>query len=192
MLDVDQNLSIARKFADAMFGYTHAAINAAFEANARALAVCLEVGHVLDPAARAKDDSYEWSGAPRRPRTALKVEDVPAPGWPHNPFAAFATLFEAEAARERMARLSPFEAPNPLAWWTWTPQSAAPATWPWAYSMMSSGIPGSVAWPMAEANVALMDAATTAAQATAASFPAYRSDAGFASAQVWPWVDRAA
>ncbi len=37
-----------------------------------------------------------------------------------------------------------------------------PGCWPMAYGMMAAGVPKSVAWPMAEANLAVMDAMTIA------------------------------
>jgi hypothetical protein len=144
MLTPTKQVEIATRGMDAVFGYTQAAINATFEANARVLAV--------------------WS---QLAQTVL-------------PFAVWSDLMQTSQQTWFKG------APSPFAWWAWSPQSAVPATWPWAYGMIASGIPGSVAWPMAEANVALMDAAKKTAEAAApVTFPSYQSSGGFASAQVW-------
>lgn len=180
MMSTQQHVEITKRGMDAAFGYTHAAINASFETTARALAVWTEVARTLAPPAPPREETWEWSGAPRRPRSTLLSEPAKAaPVWPDPP-GAFAGLFALNK--------NPWfgtEAPSPFAWWAWMPQSAVPATWPWAYGYISYGVPGSVAWPMAKANVALLEVAQKTAEATGAPFPAYRSDNGFASAQVW-------
>ena len=50
-----------------------------------------------------------------------------------------------------------------MTWWTNAPRYTA-ATWPLAFGMMSSGLPQAIAWPLADANRALMDATDTAAK----------------------------
>lgn len=181
MMSPDKQVEIAKLAMDAAFGYTKAAINAAFEATSRTLAVCHEVAHATLPQPPAKEETWEWSGAPRRPHSTLLAPDRrPAPETA-DPFAVWANLVQAG----QKAWLGP-GAPSPFAWWMWTPQSAVPASWPLAYGMISSGVPGSVAWPMAEANVALFDAARKTAEAAGPAVPSYRSDNGFAVAQVWP------
>ncbi len=188
MLSTKEQVRIAQRYNDALSGYAKAAINATFEANARTLAAWSELSQALNPS----EPVHEWSGAPRRPRTALMAEPQRTPPLP-NPFEVFARAFGLNAGQP--GALWPVaQAPSPFAWWAWMPQSAVPDTWPWAYGMISSGVPGSVAWPMAEASVALLDAATQTAEAVKAPFPVYRSDSGFAAVQAWtaPWVRKAA
>ncbi len=187
-----------------MFGYAQAAINAAFETNARALRVWSEVAALSMPKAAPVVETWEWSGAPKRPHSTLLAGDPTKPVV-QSPFAVWSEMMKASGQVWFKG------APSPFAWWAWTPQSAVPATWPWAYGMISSGVPGSVAWPMAEANVALMDAAKKTAEAARPAFPAYHSENGFSaqvwvgspvvksvmtllpvSALIWPWLQRAA
>ena len=179
MLSTHDQVEITKRGMDAAFGYALAAINAAFEVNARTLTVCTQMAATLTPRAPETEETWEWSGAPRRPHPTLLAaeQDIQKPA--AGPFALWSEIIETSG------RTWFSGAPSPFAWWSWMPQSAVPATWPWAYGMISSGVPGSVAWPMAEANAALMDAAKKTAEATCGQFPVYRSDNGFASAQVW-------
>jgi hypothetical protein len=76
---------------------------------------------------------------------------------------------------------------NPMAaWFSTFPFSAPPAAWPMAFMMMSSGVPHSVAWPTAEANAAVMDAADAATQSIKQVLASYRTDGGHGTSQVWP------
>ena len=59
-----------------------------------------------------------------------------------------------------------------------------------AFMMMSSGVPHSVAWPTAEANAAVMDAADAATQSIKQVFASYRTDGGHARRRRrWPQTD---
>lgn len=73
------------------------------------------------------------------------------------------------------------------AWFNMFPYAAPSAAWPMAFMMMASGVPRSVAWPTAEANVAAMDAADAAAVSVREAFASYRSDSGYAVAQQSSW-----
>jgi hypothetical protein len=204
MLTPDKQTEIAKRSMDAAFGYTQAAINAAFEINARAFSVWSQVAQTALPKAVPEAGNWEWSGAPKRPHSTLLTAEQQHRR-PRTPFAAWSELMQASG------RVWFKGAPSPFAWWAWTPQSAVPATWPWAYGMISSGVPDSVAWPMAEANVALIDAATKTAEAARPVFPTYQSANGFAghvwigsaaaksimatlpaAAFMWPWLEKAA
>ena len=73
------------------------------------------------------------------------------------------------------------------AWLGMFPTAAPPAAWPMAFMMMASGVPRSVAWPTAEANIAVMDAAEVATVSVQQAFASYRSSGGHAVArQPWP------
>lgn len=78
---------------------------------------------------------------------------------------------------------SPMFAPM-RAWWGMFPLEGNPASWPMAYAMMSAGVPRAVAMPTAEANVAAMDAADAASASIDRAFSSYRSESGFAVAQI--------
>ncbi len=153
MLTPTKQVEIATRGMDAVFGYTQAAINATFEANARVLAVWSQLAQTVLPSSPLKEETWEWSGAPKRPHSTLLAAEQEKPKPALNAFAVWSDLMQTSQQTWFKG------APSPFAWWAWSPQSAVPATWPWAYGMIASGIPGSVAWPMAEANVALMDAA---------------------------------
>lgn len=64
------------------------------------------------------------------------------------------------------------------------PWTLSPAAWPMAMMMVSSGVPRSVAWPAAEANLAAADAVMTTNTAVNQVFSSYRSDSGHAVAQI--------
>ena len=78
---------------------------------------------------------------------------------------------------------SPMFAPI-RAWWNLFPLQGNPASWPMAYAMMTAGVPRAVALPAAEANVAAMDAAEAASSSIDHMLSSYRSESGFAVAQV--------
>ena len=78
---------------------------------------------------------------------------------------------------------SPMFAPM-RAWWGLFPLEGNPACWPMAYAMMTAGVPRSVALPAAEANMAAIDAAEGAPTSIDRAFSSYRSESGFAVAQV--------
>ena len=79
-------------------------------------------------------------------------------------------------------------ATNPMAaWLTTLPFASAPASWPMAFMMMSSGVPHTVAWPTAEANAAVLDAADAATQSIKKAFASYHTEGGHASSHgTWP------
>jgi hypothetical protein len=78
---------------------------------------------------------------------------------------------------------SPLFAPM-RAWWGLFPLEGNPASWPMAYAMMTAGVPRAVALPAAEANMAAMDAAEAASTSIDRAFSSYRSESGFAVAQI--------
>lgn len=69
----------------------------------------------------------------------------------------------------------------------WASAMRAPTfAWPMAYSMMAQGVPESVAWPAAQANAAMTDAATAITETAQQAFSSYQSAGGFAMAHVMP------
>jgi hypothetical protein len=58
--------------------------------------------------------------------------------------------------------------------------------WPIAYTMIAQGVPESVAWPAAQANAAMTDAATAITEQAQQAFSSYQSAGGFAMAHVIP------
>ncbi len=66
------------------------------------------------------------------------------------------------------------------------PIAASPAVWPMAFMLMSAGVPRSVAWPTAEANAAVMEAADVAAVSVKQVFASYQTPGGHAVSSFWP------
>lgn len=68
---------------------------------------------------------------------------------------------------------------NPMAaWLAMFPFSGQVPAWPMAFVMMQSGVPRSVAWPTAEANVAVLDAADTARRSVQQTVDKFRRESG--------------
>jgi hypothetical protein len=136
-----------------------------------------------------------WADALKSPERRETRASPSAWGWPW-PMAQPATSAWAPFAwampQGFPAPTSPFGMPgttsNPFAAWLGMfPFAAAPAAWPMAYMFMASGMPSSVAWPTAEANVAAMEAVDVATVTVRQAFSSYRTDGGHASAQQgWP------
>jgi hypothetical protein len=201
----EQQVEIAKRGMDAAFSYTKAAINAAFEAQARSLGIMAQLAGAMMPAPAVREETWEWSGAPKRPHSTLFSTDQDRPQRA-DPVSVWMEAVQSST------RIWFKPAPSPFAWWAWVPQSAVPITWPWAYGMIQSGIPESVAWPLAEANAALFDAASKTVRAAKPVYPFAHSGSGFAvqvwsapspvlktllaaapaSVMLWPWVDHAA
>jgi hypothetical protein len=205
MIAADKQLEIAKRGMDAAFSYTKAAVNAAFESNARVLGIVAQVADAMAVKVDAPEETWEWSGAPKRPHSTLFASDQQQ-SKPSNPLALWGEMLQSTT---RFWFTGP---PVPFGWWPGMPQSAVPATWPWAYGMIHSGVPASVAWPIAEGNAALFEAASRTVEAAQPAFPYCHSGNGFAvqvwsaraplmrtflasapaSAFIWPWLDRAA
>ena len=92
-----------------------------------------------------------------------------------NPFAPWANPVPTPALQNPFAAMG--------AMWQMFPQGSM-AAWPMACAMISAGVPQTVAWPTAEANLAAMDAAGAATQSMQKAFSNYRSSGGHASTQV--------
>ncbi len=108
-----------------------------------------------------------------------------------NPWLAFApwamgpaaTMYQPPAAAPQLMAMT--WAFTPFAVW-WNSMRGPTFAWPMAYCMMAQGVPDSVAWPTAEANAAVLDAATTISDQAQQAFSSYQSAGGFAMAHVLP------
>lgn len=200
MFQGGQQIRIAKSCTEASLGYAAATVAAYSEIVSSTLGVWADFARDMN---RANEDTparrASWFRAPgeedrgrssaARPRSLLR--DEPRGGDPfawQNNMAMDVTSWWFASPWPK-PQWSPFGATpfDPLsAFMAFVPSpSASPAVWPGAFAMIAVGIPRSVAWPMAEANVAAMDAANRTVVAVREAFPAYRSDNGFASAQVW-------
>ena len=165
-----------RHCTDAAFGYATAA-TAAYAAFADQ--VLSFWANALRPADRRETQpTLPWSWPVPAP-----VAQPVAAAW--NPFA---WAVPQSSAPSPFTFGSSSAAANPFtAWLNMFPLAAAPAAWPMAYMFMASGIPRSVAWPAAEANIAAMEAVDVATVSVRQAFSSYRTDGGHASAQQgWP------
>lgn len=164
----DLSQRFAKSYATAAFGYARAA-SAAYAALAD------QTLSFWSNAAQA--DTREDVRTPRLhlvtgPRPYRSAYSAPTP----DPAMDFVRLSKAWAD-------SPMFAPV-RAWWGLFPLEGNPASWPMAYAMMTAGVPRAVALPAAEANVAAMDAAKAATASVDHAFSTYRSESGFAVAQI--------
>lgn len=207
MLDRDQQ-RFASRCTDAALGYS-AASTAAYAAFAdQVLNFWSSV--LQPPTAKPQPSSQLWNWpvpmAPPEPPSpqfnpfnpfdwmlpAPPPRKPPAPTLPTNPWEAMSAF--ANAMSEALSAMSATPvrplapATNPMAaWLTTMPFASAPASWPMAFMMMSSGVPHTVAWPTAEANAAVLDAADAATQSIKKVFASYHGEGGHASSHgTWP------
>lgn len=116
----------------------------------------------------------------------------PAAPLPTNPWEAMSAFAEAMSGALSAMSSTPVRplapAANPMAaWLTTLPFASAPASWPMAFMMMSSGVPHTIAWPTAEANAAVLDAADAATQSIKKVFASYHGEGGHAASHgTWP------
>lgn len=194
MQPFEQHAQIVRHASDAAFHYTIATLNASLEATDRALALWSQIARDFDPGLDPKHtcqdtpNFFSTSGARSDGPTGAAFDAFSPFGWP-NPFvdalAAFWGIETPLGGKARCGRYGPSQSCSPLAWWAWWPHSSQPAVWPWAYGMMSAGVPGSVAWPMAQANLAAAEASLRAAEAFGFKLSPSLATDGFAWAARW-------
>jgi hypothetical protein len=209
MLDPQLQERFARRCADAAFGY-QAASTAAYAAFTEhvlnfwsdALKTPREEAQTWNwpmpsaapPAAPAPFNPFAafmlpWATPPMPPKPQAPA--VPANPW--EAMLAFTNAMTGAMAPVGSSALMAVPGANPfansmLAWWSMFPTANQSAAWPMAFMMMSSGVPHAVAWPTAEANAAVMDAADAATQSIKQVMASYRTDSGHgaASSAAWP------
>lgn len=168
----------ARSSSDAMTGYASAALAAYSELAAQSFSWW---ARALSPPA-AEDEPRSWyrhpDAAARTPQRAAMPAFSPF-GW--SPW----TLPVQSAMPWLGASGMPRAMPNPFTLWlgAW-PLQGNPAAWPMAFAMMSFGVSRQVAFPLANANVAAIDAVNVTGRLMEETFCTYRTDGGHASAQV--------
>lgn len=170
MTYVDTELSrrFARSYATAAFGYVRAA-SAAYAALADQT---LDFwGQAARAGAQADDGRTPRLHLVTGPRPYRSAVTVPTPAIPD-----FVRMSNAWATLPMFAPVR--------AWWGMFPLEGNPASWPMAYAMMTAGVPRAVALPTAEANVAAIDAVDAASTSIDRAFSTYRSESGFAVAQI--------
>ncbi|MFA5899593.1 MAG: hypothetical protein WC829_10820 [Hyphomicrobium sp.] len=130
------------------------------------------------------------------PQPPAPKPPAPKPAtFPVTPWDAMAQFAEAMSGALTKMSATPVKTvatpANPMtAWLTMFPFAAPTQAWPMAFMMMSSGVPHAIAWPTAEANVAVLDAADVARRSIKQAFASYQSEGGHAtSANAWPHMD---
>jgi len=176
MLDTQLQTKLAKCCADAAFGYATATAAANVAALGQVFDFWAGVARSMSPQPEPKS----WYRHPDAPSTA-------APAWPMwwgMPFAAAGAASAPMTPGPFGFAAIPSPAAAAKAWFDMFPLKGSPACWPMAYTMMTMGVPRTVAWPTAEANVAVIEATETARQQIKKSFASYRSTGGHATAQI--------
>lgn len=174
MLDVASQQKFSRGCTDAGFGYAQAAT----AAYSQAATQCLEFWCQAFSGVMAGLDSAPASHTV--PPAAVRTSELPfglSPSdWLPFPF------YDSRRIDAVMTADAPF---NPMGVFLFmfclVPLRGAPASWPFAQMMIDSGVPREVAWPTAEANAAVIDAAEVATQGFHKVLVACQTGSGFAS-----------
>lgn len=185
MLDARLQARLAQNYADAAVGYTNASVAAMSAIANRTLAFWMPAPETRQTPSGRRDHLSWFDGqrASRRPE--------PASTDALNPWAAFNFWTSAMTSAMQPRPTNPSMMAMAMsfgpfaAWWSQalgTPNFA----WPMAYQMIASGVPESVAWPTAEANAAVLDAAVAVKQEVEQAFASYQSAGGFAMAHILP------
>lgn len=174
MLDARQQVRFTRCCTDAAFGYTAATMALLTQASARNMELWAGMVCASLPKPDAPRSWFVPPGRDHRPdRRPVAAWSWPTTGWEGQGFNPFLPFWGQSPATTPM-----------IAWWSMLPLQGAPACWPMAYSMIAAGVPGSVAWPTAKANAAALDAAEIVTDQINTAFSSYRSESGFAAAQI--------
>jgi len=181
----DASVKIAQKSAEAAAGYATAAFAAYADMASQTMNFWAQTFDAMVP--RPEPEPRSWY----RPPADLARSAAPAR---NTATASFFPLWQmvgvpAPARRASTPALFGWTAPrSPLDFWqSWLsmwPLQGPPACWPMAFAMMGAGWSRDVAYPAAQANAAAMDAISTAADAMRTPFSSYRSESGYASAQI--------
>jgi hypothetical protein len=216
MLDPDLQQKFARRCADAAFGYQAASTAACAAFTDQVLSFWSGVLQPPPPPPPKRElDLWRWPVpmAPSRPALATPAPSaspffnpfawmvpqepppppkpaVPAlPGNPWEAMAQFAGVMSDALSSMTSMQVKPVATPsNPMsAWLALFPFAPPTSAWPMAFMMMSQGVPHAIAWPTAEANAAVLDAADVARQSIKQVFASYQSEGGYAAGgNTWP------
>lgn len=161
--DAELSRRFATSYATAAFGYVRAASAAYATLASQALEFwggAARAASGWEETGRAQPMQLEAGPRPYRSAVAAPVQSAPPSmmsgflrpsyGWTSSPVLA-----------------------SVHAWWGLFPLEGNPASWPMAYAMMTAGVPRNVALPVAEANVAALDAVDAAQTSINRAFSAY-------------------
>lgn len=170
--NTDSTQRIARSSAAAATGYATAAMAAYVDMTRQVMGYWANTIDTMT----GKPEPRSWYRHPDSPERSRPF------GTSGNPWMPMAGQFNFASP----VGMNPYAAMfNPFSLWmkAW-PLQGNPAAWPMAFMMMGMGVSRSVAYPLAEANTAALDAVNTAANATNEAFSRYRSFGGHATAQI--------
>lgn len=204
MLDPELQQRFARHCADAAFGYSAASTAAYAALTDQVLNFWTAVLQPTPP--KREPELWRWpvplwqsppppssnpfAWALPQPAPAPKAASLPTNPW--EAMAQFAEVMSGALAAMSSTPVKPVaSSANPMAaWLTPFPLALPNAAWPMAFVMMSSGVPHAVAWPTAEANAAVLDAADVARRSVKKAFSAYQTESGHAAGgNAWPPVE---
>lgn len=181
----DASVKIAQKSAEAAAGYATAAFAAYADMASQTMNFWAQTVDAMTP--RPEPEPRSWY----RPPADLARSAAPARSIAALSFFPLWQMFSAPVASQRASAPAMFGYTAPRSpfdlWQSWLsmwPLQGPPACWPMAFAMMGAGWSRDVAYPAAQANAAAMDAITTAADAMRTPFSSYRSESGYASAQI--------
>lgn len=189
----DATMRIARSSAEAASGYATAAFAAYADMASQTMSFWAQTIDSMMP--KAEPEPRSWYRPPGdAPRAPARRAAPSAPVWP-GPNAAMPGFAGFNMFGQGGGSAGPFgpsmfgpghRSPMDLwqAWFRMWPLQGPPACWPMAFAMMGAGWSREVAYPAARANVAAMDAVTTAVEVARQPFSSYRSDSGYACAQI--------
>lgn len=180
MLDSRLQARLTQNYSDAAVGYANASVAAMNAFAQQAMNFWLPQARSA-PAPVPRRDHLSWFN----PSSGMDRTPVYTNPWfAFNPWVAQPVPFRPQPQAPHLMVMASAFAPW-AAWWT-TAMRGPTFAWPMAYSMMAHGVPDSVAWPAAEANAAVIDAATTITEQAQNTFASYQSAGGFAMAHIWP------
>lgn len=186
MFDARLQTRFARSYTDAVFGYTDAVAAAYAAFTDQTLAFWASAAATSRGASGASGSNFSSSHSPAASRAAFpagpfSLSPFPVGPWP-NPALEMMKLWPWAAVAGIPAAPDAF---SPLAaWWGMFQPRGSPEGWPMAFALMAAGVPHSVAWPTAQANIAALDAAEAATASFNNAFSSYRSDGGHAVVQL--------
>ena len=176
MLDGATQQKFVRGCTHAAAGYAAAATAAYTDLASQALDFwCMAFSGLGEAPAPADDDEAEEA-----PKTAWHPE--PPFGMAMSDWCAFPWLDPRrfESMMQLNSTTPPFAAM--MAFANAVPLRGSSASWPFAQVMIESGVPRAVAWPAAEANAAVLEAADLASRDMRQVLANYHTENGFAGA----------
>jgi len=165
---------------DAMFGYAEAAQAMWWAATLESIEMCGRVvKSVSEPDAETAPKSWFNPKSSSKPNygTQSFAGFAPQPVLPWFAGAGITLPSFGLWSSAMSPAVSPFDV-----WFDMMPLRGGPAAWPMAFFMLSAGVPKAVAWPTAEANAAMMEAAEVATGQLQSVFASYRTETGYATA----------